>query len=327
MQGFAQPSGPAAPGAQNVPVVPSPAVPGGVAPNLTQYPAAPFTGYPPPGFPQPAQSTYPGYFRVPGPQALGPQPGGAAAPAGAGGVAGVSMAPVGTVVPPASPGGPHPLPSLPQVPLPQGFPNPFSLQQVTQAAPDASQAQQGPGTTTVTGPMGYHPGLGYFPQPGAEAGAPSPTAFPVLPGNIQAAAFQPQQGAPQGFAPQGFAPQGFAPQAPPPQGWGSPGFAPAPQGPPTTAPQQQAPNPFWLQLAWQLTQTPAVRQALGEAYQPLLEGEARMRALQLAAGCLASQDLQAAFKALTGGQLEQTRFTELFAQSLRKAFQSAGFLA
>jgi len=276
---------------QGVPQVPNPAAPGLVAPNLTQYPAAPFTGYPPPGFPQPPQNgTYPGYFRVPGPAALGPQPGGPAAPAGAAGVPGVSMAPVSTVALPAGPGGPHPLIPMPQVPLPQGFPNPFNIQQVAPNAPAPQQPPQAPGATTVTGPMGYLPGLGYFPPPDAAAAATPPTAFPVLPG---------------------AAPVQAPPQAPPPQ-----------QAPP----QAPAPNPFWLQLAWQLSHTPAVRDVLGESFQVLLESEDRMKTLQIAAGCLAGPELQAAFKALTAGQLEQTRFTELFARSVGQALQSAGLL-
>ncbi|HYG59146.1 MAG TPA: hypothetical protein VD902_13885 [Symbiobacteriaceae bacterium] len=303
MQGFVPPSSPALgnPATQPVPTVPGPAMPGGVLPNLTQAPAAPMNGFPPS---TQQQGTYPGYFRVPGPAALGPTPGGAAAPTGTGGVAGVSMAPISTVAPPAGPGGPHPLPPLPQVPLPQGFPNPFSVQAVGQAPASAAQAAPPPqpGVTSVTGPMGYMPGLGYFPPPGAEAGvapasgapgsAPPPTAFPVLPGTIQ----------------------GLAPQAPPPG---------APRAP---GPAQQGPNPFWLQLAWQLVQTPAVRQVLGDSAQLLVESEDRMRALQMAASILAGPELQAAFKALTSGQMEQTRFTELFAHQLRQAFHAAGLL-
>ncbi|HWI53807.1 MAG TPA: hypothetical protein VNT01_16840 [Symbiobacteriaceae bacterium] len=297
MQGFAQPTGPTALGASpGVPQVPGPAMPGGVAPNLTQYPAAPYTGYAPQGFPPPPQSgTYPGYFRVPGPSALGPAPGAPGDQTAVGGVGGVSMAPISTVAPPAGPGGPHPLPGMPQVPLPQGFPNPFSLQQVTQAPPPQQQAP--PGQTTVTGPMGYHPGLGFFTPPsGQGAGAPPPTAFPVLPGGMPFPAQQTQ---------------------------------PAQQAPPPAPPQgqaQQTPNPFWLQLAWQLAQTPAVQQALGDSAQLLLESEDRMRTLQIAAGCLAGNELQAAFKALTSGQLEQTRFTELFAQSVRQALGRAGLI-
>jgi hypothetical protein len=149
--------------------------------------------------------------------------------------------------------------------------------------------------------MGYLPGLGYFPPPGNEQGgglaappfpgsAPPPTAFPVLPGGIQGMA---------------------APPPTPPRAQGQPG---------------PAPNPFWLQLAWQLVQTPAVRQVLGDSAQLLLESEDRMRALQIAAGCLTGLELQAAFKALTSGQLEQTRFTELFANQVRQAFYAAGLL-
>lgn len=308
MQGFLPPSSPALgnPATQAVPTVPGLAMPGGVLPGLTQAPAAPMTGFPPPqGYAQPQQQgTYPGYFRVPGPTALGPAPGGPATPMGTGGVAGVSMAPISTVAPPAGPGGPHSLPPLPQVPLPQGFPNPFSVQAVGQAPaqPSGAPPQQQPGVVSVTGPMGYMPGLGYFPPPGAEpadpnapsfqGAAPPPTAFPVLPGGIQ----------------------GTAPQAPPP--------AP-PRAPGQTQP---GPNPFWLQLAWQLVQTPAVRQVLGDSAQLLVESEDRMRALQVAASALATPELQAAFKALTSGQMEQTRFTELFANRLRQAFQSAGLL-
>jgi hypothetical protein len=273
-------------------------------------------------------------MRVPGPAALNapPQMPMQGAPSPGGGVAGVSMAPVTQIAPPAGPGGPHQLPQLPQVPLPQGFPNPFSFQQMQQAPPQP--APQAPGVVQVTGPAGYLPGLGYFGSPAAPgqpylpgpaagtpappvqaavdallaapsyqgqpgpASPPPPTAFPVLPGSMQAGPLPPPvtqpvtPPAPQ-YAPQ-FAPQ-VAPQAAPP------------------------PNPFWLQLAWQLMQTPAVRTALGDRYEQLTEGEERLRFLQTAAACLAGQELQGAFKALTTGGLDQTRFTTLFADHLVRA--------
>jgi hypothetical protein len=343
MQGYPQAQGPAG-GLPPTQGVPQPGMPPMVAPGLTQYPAPPMTGYPPPGFPAPppgmmvpgmmapggpygqVPGTYPGapqpYYRVPGPAALGaapPVPGAipgavppqGGAPAPTGGVAGVSMAPVGTVAPPAGPGGPHPLPPMPGAPLPQGFPNPFALQQMPwsdQGQPGAQPVPQQPGMQSVTGPMGYLPGLGYFPPPtGGAAGSPPPTAFPVLPGNIQG----------------GYAPGGYAPAAPQPQPQLQ---APPPQqtAPPPPAPAAAGPNPFWLQLAWQLVQTPAVKAALGDRFQGLLESEDRMRTLQIAAACLTGPDLQNAFKALTAGNLDQSRFTELFAEQVQRALQSAG---
>jgi hypothetical protein len=303
----------------------------GPSPSLSQYPAA-SAGYVPPtyaGSPQP-------YARVPGPAALTAPPQLPQSGQPASGVAGVSMAPVAAISPPAGPGGPHQLPSLPQVPLPQGFPNPFQLQAVAQQQPPApgwpsaaptAPPGQGPGVVTVTGPAGYLPGLGYFgnqpapgqpPIPGPAAGsppapvqeaasylgaAPPPTAFPVLPGAI------PQQAA-----------QALPQPAPFPQQAAQALPQPAPFQPQAPAPQQPAPpNPFWLQLAWQLIQTPPVRSALGDRFQQLTEGEDRFRFLSAAAACLAGPDLQAAFKAMTAGSLDQSRFITLFADHLVRA--------
>jgi hypothetical protein len=115
------------------PVV-SPSYPSGVRPDLTHYPTPPLMGF--------------------NPRMIGSQP-------QVGGVPGVYMAPV---TPAAAPGGPHPLPSVPVPPFPHGFPNPFAIQAL-QVLPEQPLPQR-PGTMTVTGPLGYHPGLGYF-QPGA----------------------------------------------------------------------------------------------------------------------------------------------------------------
>lgn len=277
-----------------------PAHPQGVIPNLTQYPTAPVTGYPPVGyqvpnpyaFPQ-QQSTgqpatyqgalpyagapVPGVTRMPGPATLGPTSTGAA-PSAPGGVSGVSMAPISGVAPPVTTGGPHPLPSLPQMPLPQGFPNPFAVQQMG-LTPNQAPQQLLPGSTATTGPQGYLPGLGYF-------GSPAPTAFPMLPGGHQTAA------------------QPIQPQAP-------------------AAAQV---SPFWLQLAWQLLQTPAVKTALGDHFTALVNGDDRARTLQVAANCLVGAEMQNAFGALTSGALDQSRFTEQFAQSLKTALPSAGLV-
>lgn len=276
VQGFPFAPGAAGTPTQGVPQVPAPGFPPGVAPSITQMPAAPMTGFPP-------------IFRTPGPTALGPAPTGQTGPQI--GVPGVAMAPVNGLTPPAATGGPHPLPGLPTVPLPQGFPNPFTVQQVVPQNQAPSTLPQAPGTTTVTGPAGYMPGLGYF-------GAPAPTSFPVLPGAI-----------PQGQA----APApGPAPLAP----------APAAASPAPPPPQAAQPHPFWVNLAWQLLQTPAVAEALGEQFRPLVEGDERQRTLQAAVACLAGQELQTAFRALTSGQLLQTRFTELFAESLKAMLQA-----
>lgn|GEM_PF-1738906 len=296
--------GPAFPG------VPQPAHPANVSPGLTQYPTPGVAGYPPSpwatspslGYPMgqasaapPPQQAQP-FMRVPGPSALGAPP---LNPLGAvGNAGGVSLAPVSGVGAPPASGGPHPLPSMPQVPLPQGFPNPFAVQgvpQQTQAQAPVPPQQQ-PGTTTVTGPQGYMPGLGYFGTPPT----PPATALPALPAT-GAATFHPHG--------QGFAGSPPMPQAMPQQ---------VPQGPRQGTPQGEAQNsPFWFQLAWQLVQTPAVREALGDRHQALVEGDERLRTLHAATSCLSSPDLQAAFKALTSGQMQQQRFTELFAGALR----------
>jgi hypothetical protein len=83
------------------------------------------------------------------------------------------------------------------------------------------------------------------------------------------------------------------------------------------------PNPFWVQLAWQLVQTPAVKQALGDRFAELVEGKARLATLQAGARALQAPDLQNAFRALTTGGLDQNRFTGLFAEALVKALDAA----
>jgi len=85
------------------------------------------------------------------------------------GVPGVSVPPLQPVSPPAAPGGPHPLlkpPHLPvpNLPVPEGFPNPFAVKQIAVTPPPEPVALP-PGSTAVTGPMGYHPGLGYLGSP------------------------------------------------------------------------------------------------------------------------------------------------------------------
>lgn len=158
-----------------------------VAPSRT-YPGA---GAPGPlfpamgsqGLPAPLGAGAPSVMPMPGPAALGP--GSTQGSMGTSGVAGVGINPVTAVTPPAATGGPHPLPSLPSLPLPQGFPNPFELQHLGQhgETSSGSQAPFSPGSTTVTGPRGYLPGLGYFGPPGQQ-GAPGPLA--ASPGSAQA---------------------------------------------------------------------------------------------------------------------------------------------
>ncbi len=361
MQGKPYAAGPMSAGGQPVPGVPGVAAanhPPGVSPSLTQHPTAPINPYPATGAPplagagqQPgAMATYPAtqgqpmgggppgiapqtgnyaantirpappgtalprpsFMPVPGPATLGPAQSGTGSP---GGVAGVSMAPLTAVQPPAATGGPHPLPALPQVPLPQGFPNPFQIQQLIPAPP--AQVQPGaPGTQTITGPQGYHPGLGYFgspfsPGPNTGNGQPLPvpsTAFPHVPG-------APKPAASAAPPPVAAAPQPGTPSEP----------AAAPASGTAASPGQQT-GPFWLQLAWQLVRTPAVRAALGDRYQALVESEDRRRTLQIGATVLSGHGMQQAFRAVASGSLDQSRFTQLFANELRSALQAHGLL-
>lgn len=141
--------------------------PGGPTPSpwLTQ----PSLALPPSGtygpVPYPAGQPVP-IMPTPGPAALGPaNPAGSMGALGTGGVAGVNIAPIAGVAAPAATGGPHALPPLPACPLPQGFPNPFQLQQAGGPAQPAPP-MGGPGSTTVTGPQGHLPGIGYFGSPG-----------------------------------------------------------------------------------------------------------------------------------------------------------------
>lgn len=144
-----------------VPMVPNPLHPWGVAPSVTQYPA------PPVGWPASMYTYVLPQPPLPGPEPTYPR---SAAPAAAGmGVPAVSVTPLQPVSAPAAPGGPHPLlkpPHLPvpNLPVPEGFPNPFAVKQIA-VTPQAEPAPLPPGSTAVTGPMGYHPGLGYFGSP------------------------------------------------------------------------------------------------------------------------------------------------------------------
>lgn len=215
---------------------------------------------------------------MPGPAALGPGP--MQGSMGTGGVAGVGIHPVTALVPPVATGGPHPLPALPACPLPQGFPNPFDLQNLGRGAgvEGGGQGPGRPGTTTVTGPQGYLPGLGYFGSNGPQSGLPGPQSAPARPPAQRAQA----------------------------------------------APQASPPSPFWPALAWQLVNTPAVRSALGGRLATLMEGDARLRTIQVATALLLSPDLQNAFRAVSSGSLQQTPFTALFADRLRGALEAAG---
>jgi len=155
-----------------VPMVPTPVPPQGVFPSVTQSPAASpgwWTGrYSYPQL-QPyvagPQGTYAGVVpagaSTQGTTAPASAPGGNAQGTGSTGVAGVTMTAVQHVNPPAPAGGPHPLPPPPQLPVPQGFPNPFEVKQVM-VGPPATTGPLPPGSSAVTGPMGYHPGLGSF---------------------------------------------------------------------------------------------------------------------------------------------------------------------
>lgn len=241
---------------------------------------------------------------MPGPATLGP---GTTQGSMGTGVAGVGINPVSAVTPPAATGGPHPLPALPAVPLPQGFPNPFELQQAGNGPANSPGPEPlSPGTTTVIGPQGYLPGLGYFGAPGQGGQQPG---LPGLPG-LQAGLGQAM-------------PPGFPLQAPPrPQ--------PQPQAQPQPQPQPQAagPNrsqnsPFWIALAWQLVNTPAARSAVGERLTRLMEGSDRMRTIQVATSLLLSPEMQNAFRALSTGAMQQTPFTALFADRLRGALDGA----
>lgn len=138
-----------------VSMVPHPPYPTGVSPTITQYPAAPAFWPGTHGYPgsQPWAAAPQGTYR------LTPSQGPASM-----GAPGVSLTPVQSITPPAPPGGPHPLLQPPGLPVPQGFPNPFDIQQVT-VSPAAQPGPLPPGSTAVTGPRGYHPGLGYLGTP------------------------------------------------------------------------------------------------------------------------------------------------------------------
>ena len=280
MQGFPQTTTPMSPVGATVSPLPYPAAPirpFGIAPTGAGFPMAAS----PPGAAGPGMAPFgwptaaPQGFMPPAPALSG-----GFGPSGfTGGIPGVAMTPVNGVTAPAATGGPHPLPYPPQFPLPQGFPNPFTVQHIHWQGPQASQLPQrgqAPGMTLTTGPQGFMPGLGYFGVPGSQA-APIPPAAPA-------------------------------------------GTGPAP------AAQAGAPNPFWLNLAWQLVQTPAVRQALGARTEPLVTGDERLRTLGLALTCLAGPDLQEAFRGLSAGSLDQARFIDTFAEKLKAALGAAGML-
>ncbi len=226
---------------------------------------------------------------TPGPTALGP---GSVQGSLGTGVQGVGISPVSSVVPPSTAGGPHQLPPLPACPLPEGFPNPFEGQppaQTPAASPSASPSPFSPGTVTYTGPRGHMPGLGYFGPPG-QAGAPAP-----------AQAAPPQQP----VLPQQSAGANASPQ-----------------------PLQASPSsPFWMALAWQLLQTPAARDAMGDGLQRLMAGADRVRAIQAGAALLLTPEMQSAFKSVSNGQTQQAPFTHLFAARVQPALQRVGLLA
>jgi hypothetical protein len=286
-----------------VPQVPGPAYPPGMSPSLTQYPTAPMAGRLATGQPLTGQalpSTYaapPPILRVPGPATLGVERTGNGS-----GVAGVTMAPITQATSPAQPGGPHPLPQMPPVPLPQGFPNPFAVTQAQAFTPAAPAPT--PGTVAVTGPQGYLPGLGFFGIPGApgQPSLPGPQSAPYVPTT-------PLPVAPYAFPVLPGAQPAPAAQAPVPA-------PPVPAAPTGTGFHQ---SPFWHHLAWQLLATPAVKSALGSQYAQRTEGPERWQTLQIATACLGSQELQAAFRALTSGTMDQAEFTRRFAAQLQQA--------
>jgi len=254
-------------------------------------PGMPLPGAPAPGWP--AQG-FPSVARVP--SCVGTYPQAPVIP-GSDGVQGVTVAPITGVTAPAATGGPHPLPNPPQFPLPQGFPNPFAVQQLTLGAPaPQAPAAQAPGLTVTTGPQGYLPGLGFF-GPGAQSG---PGPVPTAPHPLQPQVGRPFMGAPV-----------------------QPSVSAAPPAP---APAPAAPNPFWVNLAWQLMQTPAVRQRLGSRADPLVTGDERLRTLGVALSSLAGPEVQEAFRALTAGTMDQARFIETFAERLKAALGAAGML-
>lgn len=375
MQGFPYVAGAMSAGTGSpvpgVPTVGSPFHPPGVSPGLTQYATPPVPGIPPSVYPPTYQgaptSAGPAFMMpptqpVPGPAALGTP--GDLQTGGPGGVQGVVLAPVTPVAAPATTGGPHPLPTLPPAPLPQGFPNPFSLQQY---APGGQQAapQPVPGTAYATGPQGYLPGLGYFGSPGmnglpglpgplaapapggqhalsapspasapgpmrpmaggqampwAQPAPPAPTAFPTLPGSYSTAP-APMNGPSVELA-------NSSPTAAPSAG-GQRAAAPEVQPAETPAVQQSSAaqvNPFWLQLSWQLLQTPAVRSSLGDRFKELMEGDHRERLIAIGAAYLIGPDLQEAFRGLQNRTVDQSRFTELFAAAVKSGLQSVGLL-
>jgi hypothetical protein len=326
--------------------VPGPQRPAGVYPTLPQalpgrFPAyhqpVPFYGAPTYGVPHP-QAHLERPPVIAGPGALGvPAP---AARGAAGGIPGVAMAPVVQVAPPAATGGPHPLPSMPEFPVPQGFPNPFQAQQLAAqpGAPAAPPSQVpapiaggAPGVVTVTGPMGYHPGLGHIappvgfgtaqtmPVPALQA-APAPAAVPAPPlpeyppwqaSSVQVAQWPASWQAAWNSA---HLPVQEAPAVPS-------GFAAVDWG--ATAAQEAVANPFLSQLALQLLQHASVRTALAEAYSALTEGEARPKAHATAVAVLSGPECQAAFRDLSSGRIDQSRFIETFAVQLKGRLQSA----
>lgn len=205
---------------------------------------------------------------------------------------------------PTMPAPPLPTSSMPPMPMfPSSMPFPPAAQNPSFPAPGASPSLSNPP-----------------PFPWAPPSTPSPTAFPVLPAETPA----PRQ------APTAIPIQGASPETAVRPETEEPAAAPAPpavRAPDVTA--ETSPillNPFWFQLGWQLLQTPAARAALGDQFQRLTEGESRMRLLRAAATCLAGPDLQTAFQSLAARTIDQTRFTELFADALKGELQSGGLL-
>lgn len=304
-------------GGPSVTGVPTPPRPMGVMPQ--------YTGFQMPGGSQTAIPFSPGVLPTPGPSTFGSPPVGS----GVGGVQGVSMSPVASVTPPQAGGGPHVLPPMPQIPLPEGFPNPFGIQHLHFAPQGSSgQAPMQPGTVTTTGPQGFLPGLGQFGTPAGGQAAPggAQPAFALPP----APAFRMAQPAPQTWAQPGL--QGGVPVG------AQPGFQASAQ--PGPAAQQGAQSAqfgaypgaadgaemFWHHLAWQLLQAPAVKAALGGQADALTEGPDRLKVLECGIGCLRGNDLQQAFRDLTSGRMEQQGFISAFANRLADTLRGAGVL-
>lgn len=163
-----------------------------------------------------------------------------------------------------------------------------------------------PGVTPPAAAGGPHP-LPPLPHPPIPRGLPNPFEIQQL------SSVQPGQVAP--FSPGSVTVTGPAGHLPAwPAGLPGPSYRHAePQG------------DFWQHLAWQLLGAPSVRQALGARF-GLLTGPERARTLAIAVACLTGPQMQAAFRALTGGLLDQVGFTHQFALALQASLRAAGML-